>query len=330
MVNDMTAHARGCLAGLALGDALGSPAEGKTPAQIRERWGRIEDFLSAEQGGTDDTEYALFSARLLLVYGFELTPAQVVEAYRREIISGDNPYKGAGFSEILAIRNLEAGLLPPASGRHLHSWSDGLAMRVAPYGIVAAGDPALAAELAAIDGIVTNAGEGVYSGQAVAAAVAVAMTGAEIDVIAKAALSVLPEDCWTGRSVRRALKIARSHPGAWNAIQPLYDEIVCHTYYWADIAPEAVGLAFGVLAASGGDFVESVLGSVNIGRDTDTIAAIAGAIAGARGGFSAIPLHWRLRIRKAAGSCIKTVRGMDVLETADHLAEMARKRSEMS
>lgn len=326
-MNDIALHARGCMAGLALGDALGSPAEGRTPAQIRERWGRIEDFLSPEQGGTDDTEYALFSARLLRTYGFELTPEQVVEAYRREIISGDNAYKGAGFSEILSIRNLEAGLMPPASGRHLHSWSDGLAMRVAPYGIVAAGDPALAARLAAVDGSVTHAGEGIYSGQAVAAAIAAAMTGAELDEIAEAAFSVLPIDCWTYRSLHRALAIAQDHPGVWNAIQPLYDEIVCHAYYWADIAPEAVGLAFGVLAAARGDFAESVLGGVNIGRDTDTIAAIAGAIAGARGGFAVIPPHWRLRLRKAAGSCIKTVRGMDVLEVADRLADMARERT---
>ena len=330
MVTDIAAHARGCLAGLALGDALGSPAEGKTPAQIREHWGRIDDFLSPEQGGTDDTEYALFSARLLLTYGLELTPGNVVEGYRREIISGDNAYKGAGFSEILSIRNLEAGLMPPASGRHLHSWSDGLAMRVAPYGIAAAGDPALAAKLAAVDGCVTHAGEGIYSGQAVAAAIAAAMNGAELNTVFEAALSVLPEDCWTCRALRRALAIARDHPGVWNAIQPLHDEIVCHAYYWADIAPEAVGLAFGLLAAADGDFEESVLGGVNIGRDTDTIAAIAGAIAGARGGLTAIPPHWRLRLRKAAGTCIKTVRGMDVLETADRLADLALKRSGQS
>lgn len=330
MVGDIAAHARGCLAGLALGDALGSPAEGKTPAQIRERWGRIEDFLSPEQGGTDDTEYALFSARLLLTYGFELTPANVVDAYFREIISSDNTYKGAGFSEILSIRNLEAGLRPPASGQHLHSWSDGLAMRVAPYGIVAAGDPALAARLAAADGCVTHAGEGIYSGQAVAAAIAAAMHGAALNTVFDAALSILPADSWTCRSLRRALAIARDHPGVRNAIQPLHDAIVCHTYYWADIAPEAVGLAFGVLAAAEGDFEESVLGGVNIGRDTDTIAAIAGAIAGARGGLSTIPPHWRLRLRKAGGTCIKTVRGMDVLETADRLAGMALQRGKMS
>lgn len=330
MVKNLTTHARGCLLGLAVGDALGSPAEGKSPAQIREKWGRIKGFLLENQGGTDDTEYALFSARLMINYGFELTPEKIVEAYRSEILAGDNAYKGAGFSEILSIRNLENGLMPPASGQHLHSWSDGHAMRVAPYGIVAAGLPTLAAQLAAIDGCVTHSGEGIYSGQAVAAAIAVAMTGADVAHIVETAVSAIPEDSWTCRSITRAVTIARKYDDLWDAIQPLYDEIVCHYYHWADLGPEAVALAFGVLVAADGDFVESVLGGVNIGRDTDTIAAIAGAISGARAGLQAIPKDWQSRIQTAQGSCIKTVHGMNLISTADELAALARERRSAS
>ncbi|MCK7518780.1 MAG: ADP-ribosylglycohydrolase family protein [Ignavibacteriales bacterium] len=59
-------RARGSFIGLAIGDALGSPTEGKTPDEITSRWGRVTDFLTDDQGGSDDTEYALFSAKLLL------------------------------------------------------------------------------------------------------------------------------------------------------------------------------------------------------------------------------------------------------------------------
>ncbi len=52
-----------------------------------------------------------------------------------DIVKADNAYKGAGFSEIIAIQNLLKELQPPQSGQHLHSWSDGLAMRVVPFGI---------------------------------------------------------------------------------------------------------------------------------------------------------------------------------------------------
>ncbi|MBK5997123.1 ADP-ribosylglycohydrolase family protein, partial [Streptomyces sp. MBT58] len=35
-------RARGALLGLAVGDALGAPAENLRPSEIRRRWGRIE------------------------------------------------------------------------------------------------------------------------------------------------------------------------------------------------------------------------------------------------------------------------------------------------
>ncbi len=76
-------RARGSFIGLAVGDALGSPTEGKTPDEIFSRWGRVTDFLSDDQGGSDDTEYALFSAKLLLQKKRELTSEHVADAWRR-------------------------------------------------------------------------------------------------------------------------------------------------------------------------------------------------------------------------------------------------------
>ena len=309
--------------GLAIGDALGSPTEGKSPAEIQQRWGRLTDFLSDQPAGTDDTEYALFCARLLLRHGLELTSQHVAQAWRAEIISGKNEYKGAGFSEILAIKNLKRGLQPPQSGQHLHSWSDGVAMRAAPYGIAAAGHSALAAKLAAADGAVSHSSEGIYGGQAVAAAVAMAMSGAEAGKIFAAALQFIPEDSWCGRAMRRGIAIGENAADVWQALPALHEELVCRHYHWADLAPEAVAMAFGVLAAARGEFEMAVLGGVNMGRDADTIAAIAGAIAGAKHGYSALPAHWANRIQPVRGACIKTVQGMEILPTAEALADLA-------
>jgi ADP-ribosylglycohydrolase len=186
-------RARGCMLGLAVGDALGSPTEGKTPDKIFSLWGRVTDFLSDDQGGSDDTEYALFTAKVLLNKKNSLTSADIAEAWRKDIINESGRYKGAGFSELITIQNLKKGLKPPSTGQHLHSWSDGLAMRVAPFGIAAAGKPEFAASLANIDGSVSHSGEGIYSGQAVAAAIAMAMTGASLNEIISAALSVIPD-----------------------------------------------------------------------------------------------------------------------------------------
>lgn len=324
MVNDLVSRARGALIGLAVGDALGSPTEGKTPNAIKQRWNRVTDFLSDAQVGTDDTEYALFSAKMLLQHGRGLTSELAARAWKDDIISAANEYKGAGFSEMLTIANLRKGLLPPQSGQHLHSWSDGLAMRVAPHGIVAVGAPLLAAQFAEIDGAVSHAGEGIYGGKAVAAAVAVAMTGATLQEIIAAALSVIPADSWTARAISDGVKIGSQCDEVWLAIQPLYDKIACTYYHWSDLAPEAVGLAFGILAAAKGKFSEAVLGSVNAGRDTDTIAAICGAITGASAGENQIPASWAARITTTKGNCIKTVKGMHIPEVAEQLAGLAK------
>ena len=318
-------RARGCLAGLAIGDALGAPTEGKTPAQIRERWGRVVDYVSDDPTGTDDTEYAVFSAQTLLRHGRALTSTQMADAWRTHICSQPGGFKGAGFSEMLAIRNLRAGLDPPQSGEHLHSWSDGLAMRVAPFGVVSPGDPAEAARLAQVDGAVSHAGEGILGGRAVAAAIAVAMTGAPVEDATRAALDVVPADSWTARAVGRALDIGGAAGSVWDALDPLHDALVFDGYPWADLGPEAVGLAFGVVAASGGDFEAAVLGGANIGRDTDTIAAIAGAILGARVGLQSLPPRWVDRVQVTKGLCIHAVAGVDLLDLADDLAAFARR-----
>ena len=319
-------RARGCLAGLAIGDALGAPTEGKTQAQIRERWGRVTDYVSDDPAGTDDTEYAVFSAQTLLRHGRALTSADVAAAWRADICSQPGRFKGAGFSEMLAIRNLRDGLEPPHSGEHLHAWSDGLAMRVAPFGVVSPGDPAEAARLSDVDGAVSHAGEGLLGGRAVAAAIAVAMTGAAVEDSTRAALDAVPADSWTARAIAEGVEIGGASASVWDALAPLHAALVPAAYPWADLGPEAVGLAFGLLAAARGDFEGAVLGGANVGRDTDTIAAIAGGVVGARVGIGALPRRWVDRIQVTKGLCIHAVADVDLLDLADRLADFASDR----
>lgn len=318
-------RARGCLLGLAVGDALGGPTEGKSQEAIRRQWGRVRGYLGEQQTGSDDTEYALLNARFLLKHGSCISAALIAGGWRAEVLSRQNSYKGAGFSEMLAMRNLKEGLEPPESGMHLHSWSDGLAMRVAPFGIVAAGRPELAAELARMDGSVTHSGEGVYGGQAVAAAIAVAVEGRTLSAIIDAARAAIPQDSWTRRAMDRAVACGGASSDVWSALEPLWKTVVTPAYFWSDIAPEAVALAFGLIVAARGDFNEAVLGGVNIGRDTDTIAAIAGAILGGQQGEQAIPAVWSERVMVSRGVCLQTVRDMNIVETADQLAELSRR-----
>lgn len=377
-------RARGCLLGLAAGDALGAPAENLTPAEIRRRWGRLTEI---EGGGTDDTEYAIFAASLLVRHGHGLTPADVAAAYRSEIIPRvTGPMRGAGFSELGTIEALRRGLEPPLTGRvHSHGWSDGLAMRAAPYGVFCPGDPAEAARLVEQDGLVSGSGEGILGGRAIAGAVAAAMAGATPREVVLAALSVIPPDSWTARNVVRACEsLGWSPPGPTTAattssrptltgagpasdgslpvagaasdgslpvagvagggsvefgatraagdpdvggqapgvevIEALHKAVVVKHYPWTDVAPEAVALALAAFLAGDGEVEAAVTFGVSLGRDADTIGAIAGAVAGASQGERGVPARWAAKIGPVTGKCLPVVAGRHVLDVADELA----------
>jgi ADP-ribosylglycohydrolase len=310
----------GALIGQAVGDALGAPTEGMTREEITSTYGWVDDFVSDDPAGTDDTEYAVLTAQIILRHGHSLTPADVTAAWRETLLEQDGGFYGGGFSEMTAINNLKAGLVAPQTGTDNHEmWSDGTAMRIAPIGVFCAGDPREAARLAAIDAQVSHARDGIYCGQAVAVAVAAALVESSWEAVIEAGLAVVPPGSWSARTIARAVDIGRRAPGLRSAVDQLYAEISIFHYPWADVAPEATALAFGVLAAAQGDYVDTVLAGVNVGRDADTIAAIAGGMAGALHGAQAVPQQWRMRINRVRGHCIKAVAGIDLAELAGAL-----------
>ncbi|MFE9610757.1 ADP-ribosylglycohydrolase family protein [Streptomyces sp. NPDC006012] len=63
---------------------------------------------------------------------------------------------------------------------------------------------------------------------------------------------------------------------------------------------EELPVALGMLLVGGGAFEPAVLGSVNYGRDCDSIATMSGAIAGALGGGTAVPARWSDEVSRAS------------------------------
>ena len=176
MTTSLRERVHGAIVGQAVGDALGAPAEGMSRSAIRSVYGRIAGFVSDDQAGTDDSEFAALTAQILLRHGPSLTPDDVSAEWCRVLVRQDGGFAHGGFSEMEAIHNLARGWRAPVSGSDNHEmWSDGSAMRVAPIGAYCAGDPAEAARLAGIDASVSHARDGIWCGQAVAAAVAAAM-----------------------------------------------------------------------------------------------------------------------------------------------------------
>jgi len=144
------------------------------------------------------------------------------------------------------------------------------------------------------------------------------MCGANVDEMVQAALVNIPADSWTARVIARGAAAARS--GDADAV---YAACVVEWFPWADIAPEAVGLAYGALLLGNDDFPQTVLTGVNFGRDADTIGAIAGILAGARLGAGAIPDIWRDKIQTSSGECLGAVAGQNIQHIARRLVELA-------
>ena len=128
----------GALVGLAIGDSFGDTCRLQ---DNRVNYGITTDFNSGASWSTDDTEFALLTAKTLLKCKGNLTTKDVVDAWMEDVCVQDE-YKRGGASEKAAADNLRRGLRPPESGKfNTFFMSDGTAMRIPPVGIVAAGDP---------------------------------------------------------------------------------------------------------------------------------------------------------------------------------------------
>ncbi len=259
----------GALLGLAVGDALGAPAEHLTAEQIRRKYGRISGMVGggwlnlAPGQTTDETEQAILTAESLTDTGafdkVDLT-LRLVSWYA---------------SDPLDIGNTtEAALAKFASGRWHpgddaadtgFSGTNGALVRAVPIALAfhrlrqQLGGYARAAAR-----ITHNNPNAEWAAALIAFWVANALDG---------------EPAYLSRGLEQL-----PGKGAWvemgqrpKATAQAIDTV--HCVYWA--------------LSDSNDFEEAVTKVVHLGGDTDTVAALTGAVAGARFGASAIPAPWK-------------------------------------
>ncbi len=310
--------AMGSMLGLAAGDALGDLGRSDP---YRQRYG-IVTAVYAGAKSTDDTEFALLTARTLIDNNGEMTPETQVAAWRKYILEQGGVYERGGKPLYGAVENLKRGMLPPLSGQdNVANNDDGAAMRIAPVGIVCAGEPERAAEMARIEAQISHFGDGIWAAQAVAASIAVAMVDGTTDEILSAGMAQIPTDSWLGRAMARAMKICDEEKTIENAWEGL------HTALWTpshSTAAEAIPQIYAILRLTDGDFRRAMFWGGNFGRDADTIGAVLGAITGARHGVSVIPEDWIKKVRHAAGVCLKFAAQEDIATLARQLADLIR------
>jgi ADP-ribosylglycohydrolase len=307
---------KGCLIGLAVGDAMGDLGRSQ---EYRNRYGIVTNLYPGAKS-TDDTEFGLLTARALLDSQGELTPESVLQAWRTYIIDQGGIFDRAGKPLYGAVENIKRGILPPYSGiDNVQNNDDGAAMRVAPIGVVCAGDPDKAAELAAIDAQISHHADGVWAAQAVAASIALAMVDASVEDVIEVAKQHIPADSWLGRSFARVLAICENA----DTIEEVWENL--HTQLWTPVhsmSAEAVPQVYGIYRMTGGDFRKGMFWACNFGRDADSIAAITGALSGARHGLGVIPERWVEQVRVASGVSLRFVANEDVLQLAEALVDL--------
>ena len=316
-----TRKAIGCLVGLAVGDAMGDLGRS---AEYRSRYGIVTNLYPGAKS-TDDTEFGLLTARALLDCGGDLTSEAILQAWQTYIVDQGGVFERAGKPLYGAVANIRRGILPPLSGRdNVQNNDDGAAMRVSPIGIFCAGEPERAAEMARIDAEISHDADGVWAAQAVAAAVALAMVDAPTDAILTTARAQIPDDSWLGRAFDRAMAICDRSSAMLDAWEAL------HTELWKPVhsmSAEAIPQVFAIFRLTDGDFRQGLFWACNFGRDADSIAAICGALAGARHGTDVIPDQWAQQVRTASGVSLRFARDEDVIALAEALVDLAVQRS---
>lgn len=306
------------MAGLAIGDALGDLGR---KDEHRKRYG-IATELNEDARSTDDTEFAVLTARTLIDCEGRLTPDAVLCSWQRRILDQGGVFDRGGQPLYGAIANLRRGLLPPLSGRdNVAHYDDGAAMRIAPIGVICAGEPDRAAAMAEIESQISHHADGIWAAQAVAASVSVAMVNGTVDEIVAAGQRHIPADSWLGRAMARAMRICDEA----GAIETAWERL--HTELWTpshSASAEAIPQVYAVFRLTGGDFRRGMFWGCNFGRDADTIGAVVGALSGALHGSAALPDRWVAAARKPAGVCLRFAAAEDILDLAEGLAALIR------
>ena len=291
-------RAYGALAGLALGDALGMPTQAMSPQQIQTVYGHVTGLVDGDKSQpyapgmaagsvTDDTEQALLIASLLLKghgSGLNLDASEFSHA----LLAWEDSMIERGSLDLLgpstkaALERVRAGENPLRVGGE--GTTNGAAMRVTPIGIAAStSDRQLFADAVWSSCQVTHATrQGFQSAALVAAAVSLGIDAGAADVTdllweAVDFVRSLPErGAWSPEpdvvaATHRALKLA-AQPAS--SLEWLAGQIGT-----AVASAQAIPMAFALLARDPSP--RALLQAANLGGDTDTIGAIAGAILGA-------------------------------------------------
>lgn len=313
----------GSLYGLAFGDALGRPTEFLTIDEIDEEFGPAgpNDLLDDPTLVTDDTQMALAVAWAL--HGVDRYTADVLEPRLRERFvawahSPEND-RAPGMTCLRAVGGLAEGL-PWVEATIAGSKGCGANMRVTPVGLLPGLDLDLLAGVSQLQAAMTHGHPtALAASELTAYATRLLVDGVDVAEVPAALLrrcaerrSVYLED-WLGTLWRMpgattaADFIARGWDECASAVEWLVialarpddgaDACLATGAGW--IAEEALATGLYCAVRHADDPVGCLTRAARTSGDSDSIAALAGAFAGAAHGLAAWPAEWVTRIEYA-------------------------------
>lgn len=335
-------RAYGALAGLALGDALGMPTQALSPQQIRAVYGRVTGLVDADTSQpyapgmaagsvTDDTEQALLVASLLVAgRGSSARVTLDAHEFAHALLAWEDSMIERGSLDLLgpstkaALERVRGGEDPLAVGGE--GTTNGAAMRVTPIGIaVSTADPEAFADAVWSSCRVTHATrQGFQSAALVAAAVSLGIDSARSTAPDLRALlwkavtfvdSLPARGAWTPdpgviAATRRAMQLS---------INPASSSLECLAQQVGTSVASAhsIPMAFALLARDPSP--QALLDAANLGGDTDTIGAIAGAILGAALGVEVLDGYDLARVEEVSRLDLRSV-ASDLLALRDQVS----------
>ncbi|WP_397451658.1 ADP-ribosylglycohydrolase family protein [Pseudomonas sp. NA-150] len=301
-------HALGAFYGLALGDALGMPTQSLSREQIKARFGRVNRLLDAGPDQpiapnmpagsiTDDTEQAILVGELLIESGGRIEPSTLAQ----RLIDWEAVMQAKGSQDLLgpstkrAIEMILAGHSPEEAGRF--GTTNGAAMRITPVGIAAdiANPKRFIESVVQACQVTHNTTLGISSAAAVAGVVSAGINGSTLKQALAAGVMAAQlgerHGHWVagGRIAARIQWAQSLCADCENAALPdlLYDVIGTSV-----ASQESVVAAFALaqqVAAERLSAFDALCMAASLGGDTDTIAAVLGAMLGACLGLSVWP-----------------------------------------
>lgn len=264
-----------------IGAAMGTMVEGYTSANLYRVFGDVKDYLREPNTFNDDITFEIAFLDAFKEKGYDVTSRDIALSWVGLIPCGWS-------AEEIAIRNIKSGIMPPESGKFNNPFNEwiGAQMRGAVCGMVAPGNPRLAAELAWKDGEVSHANNGILGEVFNAVMVSMAYICDDVKQIVKSAMDVIPTDSEYYSVVQFAYDKCIQHSDWHQALEDCEKKYIKYNWIHAypNVCCEIIALMYG-----DGDYEKTLNIITMCGLDVDCNAGMIMPIIGIQKGMCIIP-----------------------------------------